>query len=123
MNRVLLAAAVWAFGLAGPVFAADAQAAGACPARAPEDDAGAYTPKAQSYCEVRWTDLTAAHKTGHRTHDGFINACAQKCVGQKYGAKSGGTLALVGLGLAGAGGAAAAAGGHGGGSSDPPASP
>jgi hypothetical protein len=117
MNKLLVAAAVWAFGITGPALAAGAPV---CPARAPQEDAASYTPKAQSYCEARWSDLVAANKTGQRTHDKFIDSCAAKCVGNGYGAHSGQSLAVVGLGLAAAGGVAAAAAS---GSGSHPASP
>jgi hypothetical protein len=113
MKKALVAVALWAAAMAGPVAAANARTddrRAVCPTREASETDVAYSDRAQSYCEVRWTGLVAARQTGGRTHDEFINACAKRCA-PKYGSKGGANLALIGLGLAAAGGAAGAAGG------------
>ena len=63
MNRALIAAM-------GLMMASAAVAASPtqCLPRAPQEETQTYVGRLHDYCEVRWNELQAAKRTGHRTH-------------------------------------------------------
>ncbi len=84
-----------------------------CPREAEEKLRKISNERQRGYCEVRWTEIVAAHETAGRTHDEFIRTCAASCqvilapVASQAGLLGGGAAGAAGL----AGGAAAAGGG------------
>ena len=50
-----------------------------CPRVAEEKLRKVSYDRQRGYCEVRWTELVAAHETGGRTHDEFIRTCTTSC--------------------------------------------
>ncbi len=108
MKTSLIAAALLILGSAGQALAADAgRLPTTCPVRDRGEARAAYGGRAHDYCEVRWRDLVATHRTGGQTHEHYIDVCARKCIGDAYTSASltGGpfvlgytAVALAGLG-------------------------
>lgn len=72
-----------------------------CPDKRHKEADTAYTDRTHTFCEISWRDLSAAHRTGKRTHDEYVAKCRSRC----------GVPLWPLAGLAGLGGLAAGGGG------------